>query len=101
MNLQAGNPNLMQKALRVNQLSRLESFTNTTGVKAHAKVRGGFVPTPKDPNAVPSPQTSTPGRTSSQPKEKFWEGTRFSLTATLVPSRQWPGWLQTKKYHPA
>lgn len=58
MNLQAGNPNLMQKALRVNQLSRLESFTNTTGVKAHAKVRGGFVPTPKDPNAVPSPQMS-------------------------------------------
>lgn len=53
MKLQAGNPNLMRKALRVNPTQTLESFTNTTGDKAHAKVRGGFVPVKKDPDVVP------------------------------------------------
>ena len=56
MNLQAGNPNLMKKALRVNPQATLKSFTNTTGDKAHAKERTRYVPTRKDPGAVPSPQ---------------------------------------------
>jgi hypothetical protein len=55
MKLQAGNPNLMKRALRVNPQATLESFPNTTGDRVHAKMRTGFVPTPKDPNAVPSP----------------------------------------------
>ena len=56
MKLQAGNPNLIKKALRVNPHATLESFTNTTGVKAHAKERTGFVPSIKDPNAVRAPE---------------------------------------------
>jgi hypothetical protein len=55
MKLQAGNPNLIRQAARVNPHATLESFTNTTGNKAHAKERTGFVPTIKDPNAVPPP----------------------------------------------
>ena len=55
MKLQAGNPNLIKKATRVNPHATLESFTNTTGNKAHAKERTGFVPSIKDPNAVPAP----------------------------------------------
>lgn len=53
MKLPAGNPNLMKKlALRVNPLSTLESFTNTIGNRAHAKERTGYVPSPRDPDAV-------------------------------------------------
>ena len=59
MKLQAGNPNLMKKkAMRVNNHTTLTSFPNTTGDKAHAKERRGFVPTVKDPNAVPPPTIS-------------------------------------------
>ena len=58
MKLQAGNPNLMKQATRVNPPATLESFANTTGDKAHAKERRGFVPTVKDPNAVPPPTIS-------------------------------------------
>ena len=54
MKLDAGNPNLMhKKALRVNPEAALESFRNTTGDKAHAKERTGFVPSRRDPDAVP------------------------------------------------
>ncbi len=53
MKLQAGNPNLMKKAMRVNPEATLTSFTNTTGNKAHMKERTGFVPSRRDPDAVP------------------------------------------------
>jgi len=53
MKLDAGNPNLMKKAMRVNPHNTLTSFTNTTGDKAHMKLRTGFVPLPKDPDVVP------------------------------------------------
>jgi hypothetical protein len=56
MKLQAGNPNLMKQATRVNPHATLESFANTTGDKAHAKERKGFVPSVKAPNAAPPPQ---------------------------------------------
>jgi len=58
MKLDAGNPNLMKKAMRVNPHATLTSFTNTTGDKAHAKERRGFVPTVKDPDAVLPPTIS-------------------------------------------
>lgn len=58
MNLPAGNPNLKKRALRVNPQATLESFSNTTGDKAHAKERTGFVPTRKDPDAVPPAVTN-------------------------------------------
>lgn len=58
MKLDHGNPNLMKKATRVNPHATLESFTNTTGDKAHAKERKGFVPSVKDPDAVPPPTIS-------------------------------------------
>jgi len=54
MKLQAGNPNLMKRAaMRVNPKATLESFSNTTGDKAQAKERTGFVPSKRDPDAVP------------------------------------------------
>jgi hypothetical protein len=54
MKLDRGNPNLMKKAaLRVNPHNTLESFQNTTGDKAHMKERTGFVPSRRDPDAVP------------------------------------------------
>ena len=58
MKLQAGNPNLMKQATRVNPHATLTSFANTTGDKAHAKERRGFKPTVKDPDAVPPPTIS-------------------------------------------
>jgi hypothetical protein len=59
MKLQAGNPNLMKRAaLRVNPKATLESFSNTTGDKAQAKERTGFVPSRRDPDAVLSPSLS-------------------------------------------
>jgi len=57
MKLDRGNPNLMkQAALRVNPKTSLESFGNTTGDKAQAQVRRGFVPMPRDPNTALPPQ---------------------------------------------
>jgi hypothetical protein len=53
LKLAAGNPNLKKAALRVNPEATLESFTPTTGDKVHAKYRTGFVPSVKDPDAVP------------------------------------------------
>ena len=58
MKLDHGNPNLMKKATRVNPHATLQSFTNTTGNKAHAKERKGFVPSVKNPDAVPPPTIS-------------------------------------------
>ena len=58
MKLQAGNPNLKKKAMRVNPEASLESFRNTTGDKVHAKERTGFRPSVKDPDAVPPPTMS-------------------------------------------
>ena len=58
MKLNAGNPNLKKAATRVNPHATLESFRNTTGDKAHAKERRGFVPTVKDPDAVLPPTIS-------------------------------------------
>lgn len=58
MKLDAGNPNLMKKALRVNPPSTLASFNNRTGEKEQVKYRTGFVPSVKDPNAVPPPSMS-------------------------------------------
>ena len=45
-------------ALRVNPHATLQSFTNTTGNKAHAKERTGFVPSIKDSDVVPAPAMS-------------------------------------------
>ena len=53
MKLLAGNPNLMKQAMRVNPTQTLESFSNTTGNKAHKKERTGYVPSVRDPDAVP------------------------------------------------
>ena len=58
MKLDHGNPNLMKKALRVNPPSTLASFNNRTGDKEQVKYRTGFVPSVKDPNAVPPPSLS-------------------------------------------
>ena len=58
MKLDHGNPNLMKKALRVNPPSTLASFNNRTGEKEQVKYRTGFVPSIKDPNAVPPPTIS-------------------------------------------
>ena len=56
MKLNAGNPNLMKRAaLRINPPSTLSSFNNRTGDKEQVKYRTGFVPSVKDPNAVPAP----------------------------------------------
>jgi hypothetical protein len=55
MKLDAGNPNLMKKAMRVNRPTPMESFANTTGDKEQAQFRTGFVPSIKDPDVVPSP----------------------------------------------
>jgi len=56
MILQAGNPDAMKrKAMRVNREATLGSFNNTTGDKEQKKYRTGFVPVPKDPDAVPAP----------------------------------------------
>ena len=53
MKLDAGNPNLMKKAMRVNRPTPMESFANTTGDKEQAQFRTGFVPSIKDPDVVP------------------------------------------------
>jgi hypothetical protein len=58
MKLDAGNPNLMKKALRVNPHATLTSFPNTTGSKEQVKYRTGYVPLAKDPDAVPPPSIS-------------------------------------------
>jgi hypothetical protein len=58
LKLDHGNPNLMKKALRVNPPSTLASFNNRTGEKEQVKYRTGFVPSVKDPNAVPPPSMS-------------------------------------------
>ena len=71
MNLQAGNPNLMKKALRVNPQATLKSFTNTTGDKAHAKERTRYVPTRKDPGAVPSPQMNVWKQPTYKPEQGY------------------------------
>ena len=57
MKLQKGNPNLMKKsATRINpHASSLSSFVSTVGDKEQVKYRTGFVPSKKDPNAVPPP----------------------------------------------
>ena len=56
MKLDRGNPNLIKKlAMRVNPHATLESFTNTVGNKAHSKQRTGYVPSYRDPDAVPAP----------------------------------------------
>ena len=55
MKLQAGNPNLMKQATRVNPTATLKSFANTTGDKVHLKQRTGFVPSPKSVDAVAAP----------------------------------------------
>lgn len=55
MKLASGNPNLKKAAMRVNPTATLESFIPTTGDKVHAKYRTGFVPSQKDPDAVPAP----------------------------------------------
>lgn len=44
---------LKKAAMRVNLHASLESFTTTTGDKVHAKMRTGFVPSEKAPDAVP------------------------------------------------
>jgi len=49
---------MKKAAMRVNPVATLESFTPTTGNKAHAKYRTGFVPSEKDPDAVQPPQMS-------------------------------------------
>jgi hypothetical protein len=53
MKLAAGNPNLKKAAMRVNPEATLESFTSTTGDREQVKYRTGFVPSAKDPDAVP------------------------------------------------
>lgn len=60
MKLDHGNPNLMKKsATRVNpHASSLSSFVSTAGDKEQVKYRTGFVPSKKDPNAVPPPSLS-------------------------------------------
>lgn len=59
MKLDRGNPNLMKKAaMRVNPPSTLTSFNNRTGDKEQVKYRTGFVPSIKEPNAVPPPTMS-------------------------------------------
>ena len=60
MKLDHGNPKLMKKsATRVNpHASSLSSFVSTVGNKEQAKYRTGFVPSVKDPNAVPPPSMS-------------------------------------------
>ena len=56
MILQAGNPDAMKrKAMRVNKEATLGSFNNTTGDKEQKKYRTGFIPVPKDFDAVPAP----------------------------------------------
>jgi len=55
MKVDRGNPNLMRK----NPDASLAAVPNKLGDKNPARyVRGGFVPMPKDPNAVPPPQMS-------------------------------------------
>ena len=50
---------LKAKATRVNpHASSVQSFVSTTGDKAQAKYRTGFVPTLKDPDAVAAPSIS-------------------------------------------
>jgi len=49
---------MKKAAMRVNPVSTLESFTPTTGDKEIAKYRTGFVPSKKDPDAVPPPKMS-------------------------------------------
>lgn len=73
MKLDHGNPNLMKKALRVNPHATLESFTPTTGDKVHAKQRTGFVPSYKDPAAVPPPQMSIWARDSYVPEKSGYQ----------------------------
>ena len=59
MKLDAGNPNLMKKrAMRVNLHATLQTFAQSTGDKAVAKERTGFVPSVKQPNAALPPTTS-------------------------------------------
>jgi hypothetical protein len=41
--------------MRVNKETTLGSFANSTGNKEQKKYRTGFVPLPKDPDAVPAP----------------------------------------------
>ena len=54
MKLQAGNPNLKQKATRVNKYAPLASFAEKSSDKNPKRyVSGGALLMPKDPNAVP------------------------------------------------
>ena len=53
MKLQAGNPNLMKQATRVNATAPLGAFVGTTGDKEQVKYRTGYKPSDKDPDAVP------------------------------------------------
>jgi hypothetical protein len=41
--------------MRINKETTLGAFANTTGTKVHKKYRKGFVPLPKDPDAVLAP----------------------------------------------
>jgi hypothetical protein len=68
MKLDAGNPNLMKKrAMRVNLHATLQTFAQSTGDKAVAKERTGFVPSVKQPNAAPPPQMSIWERDQYEP----------------------------------
>jgi hypothetical protein len=50
--------NLKRAALRVNPSTTLTSFNNRTGDKEQVKYRTGFVPSIKNPDAVPAPSMS-------------------------------------------
>jgi hypothetical protein len=52
MKLDAGNPNLMKKAMRVNTITPLSSFAKTTGDKEIQKYRTGYVPIEKEPGTA-------------------------------------------------
>jgi len=53
MKLAAGNPNL-----RVNRETSLGCFAVSIGDKERARYRTGFMPSAKEPNAVPAPRMS-------------------------------------------
>jgi hypothetical protein len=52
MKLDAGNPNLMKKAMRVNSIAPLGAFAKTTGDKEIQKYRTGYVPMEKEPGTA-------------------------------------------------
>jgi hypothetical protein len=54
--------------LRVNPRSTLASFVSTTGDKAQASERTGFVPSVKPPNAAPPPQMNIWKRDTYKPE---------------------------------